>query len=169
MAAALTAVAFLAACGSGDNDDAEGGSNHAPAELSELPDVRPGVYNLALAAGVGDPNEVEMPQPEEELAPWLAGDGSSAVEFVAAVDGLWSAEPDCDAVAAKLDAFGTPEVLLATISEAPDEPTRDVLLGTYYGALRALATCGSPDFPKEQADFAWQWAVADSRIRQATA
>ncbi|MCB0966823.1 MAG: hypothetical protein KDB37_08305, partial [Ilumatobacter sp.] len=107
-----------------------------------------------------------MPTPEADLAPWLLAEGSPAVDFVAAVDGLWSAEPDCEAVAAVLDTLGTPEELLATISAAPDEPTRDVLVGTYYGALRALAACGTPDFHKEQADFAWQWAVADSRLRQ---
>lgn len=64
---------------------------------------------LASGAGVGDPNDVQLPPPTPDAAAWFAGGGAPAVGLVAASAGLWKqGEGVCEQTAVTLDVSGKP-------------------------------------------------------------
>lgn len=122
------------------------------------------VADVAARAGVGPPI-ASMPAADPSTNDWLTTEGSVVVEMVARSRPLWEVgEQACTSTAAELAKVGDPEAMLAAIQTAPDEPTRDVLVNLFSSIIAALAACGDSEFSERQAEFAWNWAVADNRV-----
>ena len=123
---------------------------------------------LVKAADHGDPSEISLPEGDAATVAWLTGDGSPAVGLIGASEQLWKEGASaCAAAAGQLDAVGTPAELLAAASGTPELATRDILVELHAALGRLLATCDDAQaFVTAQADFAWQWALADRRLTE---
>ena len=119
---------------------------------------------VALDSGFGDPLDVEMPAADfAETVAWLTDEGASAVGLVTATAQLWAdEEPDCGAVAERLQQLGTPEEILLAAAATPDAATSEVLIALHTSVVVSLATC-DPSGPSS-AEHAWQWTVAYGRL-----
>ena len=119
---------------------------------------------VARGAGLGDPWEEEFPELDVTgTIAWLTGAGAAAVGLVVETAELWTAEePDCAAVAGRLDRLGSPGELLEAAVKTPDPVTAEVLLGLRAAVLSSLAACDVDD--SRHAMNAWQWAVAHRRL-----
>ena len=119
---------------------------------------------VAEGAAYVDPSDVELPEVAEAgTVEWLTGPGASAVGLVTETAPLWTDEqPDCVAVATRLDELGTPAAMRDAVLETPDPVTAEVLLGLQTSVLASLAVC-DPNDP-QRAEHAWQWSLAYRRL-----
>ena len=119
---------------------------------------------VADGAGLGDPQAEEFPEVDVSgTVEWLAGSGAAAVGLVTATAELWAdSDPDCVAVASRLDRLGTPEEIRRAALATPDPVTAEVLLGLHAGVLASLSACGRND--PLRAEGGWQWVVAHRRL-----
>ena len=136
----------------------------ADSSASVLADEAAVVGVVALGSGFGDPVGVEMPVADfSETVAWLTDEGASAVGLVTQTAQLWAnGEPDCGAVAERLQQLGTPQEILLAAVETPDVPTSEVLVALHTSVLASLAAC-DPGAPSS-AEHAWQWTVAYRRL-----
>ena len=128
-------------------------------------DAAAAIAVYALEAGFGDPLAVDIPPPADAaaVAAWLAGDGAAAVGLITETAPLFTdSEPDCVAVAQRLERLGSPLELLKAVQGTPDEPTSQTLSALHSSILTTLSECaqGTP----ASAEHAWQWAVAHKRL-----
>ena len=122
------------------------------------------VDEVAAGAGFGDPYEVELPVvAASEAVVWLEGGGASVVALVAESAQLWATEdPDCAAVARRLDGLGSPAEIRQAALATPDPVTAEVLAAALSSVVMALGVCDLDD--PAMAEHAWQWSVAHRRL-----
>ena len=94
---------------------------------------------------------------------WLEGGGASVVALVAESAQLWATEdPDCAAVARRLDGLGSPAEIRQAALATPDPVTAEVLAAALSSVVMALGVCDLDD--PAMAEHAWQWSVAHRRL-----
>lgn len=124
---------------------------------------------LAVAAGLGDPGDVDVPVPaDDRTRVWLTGEGDAAAQMIPNTELLWAQGAGaCAAVADALDEAGSPEDILAAAGGTPHEPTRELLVSLHTLIGSTLGSCADAGaFEEEVAVFAWQWAVTERHLRE---
>ena len=164
--AAADAPAVPVNAATAPDDAPEPETEPPPADEPAAPlDAAAAITAYALEAGFGDPLAVDIPPPADAaaVAAWLAGDGAAAVGLITETAPLFTdSEPDCVAVAQRLERLGSPQELLEAVQGTPDEPTSQMLSALHSSILITLSECaqGTP----AGAEHAWQWAVAHKRL-----
>lgn len=127
------------------------------------------VAGLAVQAGFGDPDDVELPDvPDPDgTRTWLLGEGAAAARLVVETEELWQVgATSCAQVAANLDTLGSPEEVLAAAVDVPDPVTAELLMDLHAITGHLLGAC--PDeasFAGVLPEFAWQWSLAERRLQ----
>lgn len=128
------------------------------------------VADLAVQAGYGAPDDVELPgvTDPDGTRSWLIGEGAAAAKLVVETEELWQVgATSCVHVAADLDTLGSPEEVLAAAVDVPDPVTAELLTDLHAITGHLLAACADKaSFAGVLPEFAWQWSLADRRLQE---
>lgn len=143
-------------------------SSDAPRALGTPAPIQ--VAGLAVQAGYGPPDDVELPDVTDPdvTRSWLMGEGAAATRLVVETEELWQVGvTSCGQVAADLDTLGSPEEVLAAAVDIPDPVTAELLTDLHAITGHLLAACtDEASFARVLPEFAWQWSLAERRLQE---